>query len=460
MDGLMAKDLASVLVVDDEEDFRRTLCELIELRGFHAVAAENGAVAEALVRVERYAMAIVDYVMPGMDGLVTITKLKEVQPGLRTVLLTGQGGDKLRQATEALGSVYLEKSDMGALWDLVSGLGSDQRAIFVLPDKRGGSVPGEWLRDMGRPGQAQAEPRLIGDTRSIRVLCEEIARAADLESPVLVTGEEGAGKEHVARMIHAASYRRGERFACVDCGFLGPETVAREVFGVYDPGPGRGRAGLVETCAGGTLLLNNLCGAPWPLQRLLLEALLNRRAARIGGGEARTLDVRIVASCTGDFDAMVAESRLLPGLRDAFGSIRLRVPPLRERVDDIPPLCAHFVDRFARESGRPARTVSREVLDIFMAWEFPGNVRELESVIERAVILCEGETIGHEHLPRRFQERKAARRFHGEVLPTLAELEESYIREVMEATGGNKSEAARILGINRTSLWRKLKDEA
>ncbi len=476
----MTENTARILLVDDEERFLKSISERMKLLGFTPLTASSGRQALEEARNQALDLAIVDLNMPDQDGLVTITKLKEIQPELRTVLLTGYGDEKIRQATEALDAAYFEKDDMSSLWRFIKNWRSKSGMIILAP----ASALDEGAEgDLGiRPEEIELlaarqtlekrarpidpaffqidGPRLIGETPPMAELKNRIAKVAVLDCTVLIQGETGTGKELVAKAIHSLSPRRGNRFLAINCGAFSQELLSNELFG-HEKGAFTGavgsKKGMFEAASGGTLLLDEIGETPPPMQVQLLRVLQEKTIIRVGGTEEIPVDCRVLAATNQSLRQKVEEGQFREDLYYRLNVFEIKIPPLRERKDDIPPLASYFLDKYRREFGKEVEQVSDEVTAVFMNYPWPGNVRELANVIERAVILCEGREIEPQHLPGRFREAERFLPAGGRDLPTLAEMEERYIQEVLKACRGNKTRAAEVLGINRASLWRKLK---
>ncbi|WP_196772769.1 sigma-54-dependent transcriptional regulator [Pseudodesulfovibrio alkaliphilus] len=445
-----------ILLVDDDESFRDTLVQRMESRGFDVVAVSSGAEALRLAATKEPALAVVDMRMPDMDGLETIARLHEMRPGMRTALLTGFGGNTLRQAAQDQHTEYFEKQNMSRLWERLESLKEEPAAESTV-------VPGA---GMDRPGE---ERSIIGQTKAMQQLKRDVDMVAALDCTVLLLGETGTGKELLSRTIHRKSSRTRGRFLAVNCGSFSHDLLSRELFGQEpEAGGGRGSTGLFEAASGGTILFDEVGDTPLPMQSQLLRMLQDRTIHRVGGGQEVHVDVRIMATSNQDLKAKIRAGQFREDFYYRLNVFTLHVPPLRERRDDIPPLCNYFLACYNQSFDMKVDGFDTEVLDLLMDYPYPGNVRELESIVERGVIVRREGLIRREDLPRRFQKsgvspaKTAPGRPHGERLPTLAEIEEEHIRRVMAAVGHNKLEAAKVLGISRAGLWRKLKkmDEA
>lgn len=308
----------------------------------------------------------------------------------------------------------------------------------------------------------QAMPMLIGKSTKMQALKREIARVAPLDCTVLIQGETGTGKEMVAKMLHRLSLRSGKRFLAVNAGAFNAELLANELFGHEQgayTGAQRTKAGVFEATHQGTLLLDEIGEMPLGMQVQLLRVLQERTVVRVGGTEEIPVDVRLLAATHRDIEREVERGRFRQDLFYRLNVFTLRLPALRERVDDIPLFCHYFLDKFAASFKKDITGMEDEVLGALMAHPFPGNVRELENLIERAVVLCDGPTIQLRHLPQEFHNAPvmsphAAQTDEG-LLP-LAEVERRHILAVLKSVQENKGQAARILGIDRATLWRKL----
>jgi DNA-binding NtrC family response regulator len=474
----------SILLVDDEKKFLDTIAQKIRLKGFAASQALSGEEAIQVAKTSKFDMAIVDQKMPGIDGITTITKLKEIHPQIRTVLLTGFGDEKLREAAEALDSAYFVKDEMKDFWNFIKQFGSKTGMIIIKPPT-GPEDPGTIDRAFFNPediemyaarqtlernpsGSYESNAlydsrvhKLIGETPSMLELKKNIQKVAALDCTVLIQGETGTGKELVARAIHMLSPRKNDKFMAVNCGSFNEELLSNELFGhekeAFSGAVSRKR-GVFEAASGGGVLLDEIGDTPLPMQVKLLRVLQEKTILRVGGTDEIPVDVRVLAATNQSLKKKIETGQFREDLYYRLNAFIMNVPPLSERRNDIPLLSSYFLDKYRKEFGKEIKMISDDVLSIFMNYSFPGNVRELENAIERAVIMCEGDELRKEHLPRRFQGNKQAVELKKDEYPPLAEIEKQYIIKVIQVTKGNKSEAARILGINRASLWRKLKE--
>jgi two-component system response regulator AtoC len=485
----MSQKLPKILLVDDEQKFLNSIAERLKLLGFDPLTASSGPQALELAQKGPIDLAIVDYQMPGMDGLVTITKLREIYPALRTVLLTGHGSEKVKQATEALNAGYVEKDRMQDFWEIIKKSSQSGSIIVInpfssdMPSTADGALevegfkpsPDELMADSvpakgplasyaaGKKVSQSTMPeqlRIIGETQPMQELRRNIERLAGLDCPVIIRGETGTGKELTARMIHDLSPRRQNRFTAVNCGCFSNDLLIEELFR-----PGKGIfSGSVQqegtgygSDAGGTILLDQIEQLSSKMQLSMLKIIDSNKISLQDGMNDFPFNVRIMASSHFDLAKLVKEGKFKDELYYRLNILELSIPPLRERKDDIAPLCSYFIHKFAKEFNKTVEHISEEVISIFMSYDFPGNVRELEHIIERAVILADGNAIDFRHLPQRFHRDDLTAADANKKFMTLAEMEKRYILEVLEATGGNKTKTTELLGISRAALWRKLK---
>jgi len=486
----MTDKVKKILLVDDEERFLNSIAERLTLLGFDPLRASCGLEALEFAKNNRIDLAIVDLKMPDMDGLVTIAKLKEISPDLRTVLLTGYGSEKVKQATEALNTVYFAKDQMEDFWDFVKRSNKNGSTIVIRPpsssmtsdtgsgDQEGVFIPGkiEIMSEYESIGDVlassatekkknQTSPaerfRMIGETFAMQELRRNIERLAALDCTVIIRGETGTGKELAARIIHNLSPRKKNRFMAINCGCFSNDLFLEELFRPGKVVPSRGpqrseRFARYES--EGTILLDQIEDMSPRMQLSMLKIIDSKKISRQDGNDDFPFDVRILVASRYNLGKLVEEGKFREELYYRLNVFELFIPPLRERRDDIHPLCGYFLNKYAKDFKKTVEYISEEVISIFMSYDFPGNVRELEHIIERAVILADGKTIEPKHLPGRFINAASPPLDETRTFKTLAEMEKHYILEVLDATGSNKSKAVEFLGISRASLWRKLKN--
>ena len=467
-----------VLLVDDEEKLLNSIAQRLTMLGFESHTATSGLSAIDIAMKTPLDLAIVDLQMPDMNGLVTITKLKEIKPSLKTILLTGHGNDKVRQATESLNTLYFEKEEMGDFWQFIKNLNTDGKVVVIRPSGAGspsgssmaiGSSaieihsPREGAPDASTGVAGSDAPlRIFGETSAMRQLRRNIDRVAPLDCPVILAGEGGTGKERLAKHIHSRSRHRHQRFLTIDCENLENSQFVRQLIGygksdLYEAI--QSRSGMFGTGQVGTLFFDQVEAMPMAMQTQLVNIIdgIDRLKAA-DTGRNNPADLRILAATEIDLGERVAASRFDAALYDRLTFFKFDIPPLRERKDDIPLLCSFYLRQFSDEFKKPVESISPDVIEILSTYHFPGNVSELAHIIERAVILADGPAIEKRHLPERFLKAASPEPVLPENMLTLAELKNRYILEVLDATGRNKSKSAEILGISRAALWRKLKN--
>lgn len=486
----MSEKAKRVLLVDDEEKLLQSIAQRMKVLGLVPFTATSGRAAIEIAMKKSIDMAIVDLQMPDMNGLVTITKLKEIHPDLKTVLLTGHGNEKVKQATESLNTLYFEKDQMGTFWSFIKRLNADGQSVVIRPAETssrrpaggedppattvgseiaflpprerltGGDRAERRSTDSNRSGGTD-RLRIVGETPAMQELRKNIERVASLDCTVTLRGEPGTGKELAAKAIHAGSMRQTHRFLAINCSNFGSDQLAGQLLG-YQGGnlseAIRARIGIFGAEPVGTLLFDQIEAMPLNMQDQLHNILDMADGQRSGGQKDDGIDIRILVATSADLAERVKAGSFRKNIYDRLKLFELTLPPLRERRDDIHPLCRYFFDKYRQELAKPVDSISPEVVKILVDYDFPGNVRELEHIVERAVILADSNTIERKHLPVRFlEDLKPPRALDPKRFSTLAEMEKRYIVEVLEATNGNKSKTSEILGISRTALWRKLK---
>lgn len=443
-----------VLVVDDEAIACENLVHVLTRAGYEAQGAGDSRAALAELGRAEYDLLLTDLRLgeqSDQDGIGLMERARKLHPGIEVVVMTGYA--TVPGAVEAM--------NRGAYSYLAKPLNIDEVRALCAKAVESSRLRREVLDLRQQLKDKSAPPLLVGKSPSMASLLKTIAQVAPTSSTVLLLGETGTGKELAARAIHQASQRAGKRFLAVNCGAFSEELLAGELFG-HEKGAYTGaterKAGLFEAADGGTLFLDEVGEMTPGMQVRLLRVLQERKLMRVGGTADIPVDVRVIAATNKDLAAESEAGSFRLDLYYRLNVITLRLPALAERREDIPLLARHFLLKYSELLGREVRQLSPEVLDILAAYPFPGNIRELENLMERAVVLAEGDSVEPRHLPPDLQldqpQLKTSR--HGG-LPTLEENERQHILWVLEQTGGNKSRAAEILSIDRASLWRKLK---
>ncbi|MDO9280554.1 MAG: sigma-54 dependent transcriptional regulator [Pseudomonadota bacterium] len=441
----------TVIVCDDEELIRWSLCEHLEQEGFKTVAVANGKLCLDAVREHAPAIVLMDLKMPVMDGLTALRTLRETDPDLPVIIVTAHGGVESAIEATRLGAVgYIAKP-----FDLREASLAITRALAEGRLKR----EVHYLRGRGG-GYAE----IIGESPAMKRLFDTLRRIERVDAPtVLVQGESGTGKDLVARAIHGRGPRRNAPFMEIDCTALPEQLMESELFGHERGAFTDARAtkrGLFEVAAGGVLFLDEIGELPLGMQSKLLRALENRKFRRVGGVADIPMDAAIVTATNRTLRDEVKAGRFREDLFFRLHVVPIEVPALRERREDVPLLVQHFIERFNKSFGRAVRGTSGEAMELLQQNRWPGNVRELRNVLERTVILLQEDVIQASDLPPeiRWQGGSASASSAGcpFVLPEegvdLEGVERGLLEQAFARTGGNQSAAARLLGISRYAL--------
>ena len=444
-----------IAVLDDEPRLVAILEMLLRREGYEARGFGDPEAALAALAAERFDLLLTDLRMPGLDGLGVLERLREVDPELPVIIMTAHATVATALRAVRLGAFdYVEKP-----FD-----NDDVRALVARAlDHSRLARENRYLRAELR-GRAGADA-IVAEGDAMRTVLDLVRRAARSAATVLVSGESGTGKELVARAVHIQSDRVGGPFVAVNCRALAPGVLESELFGHERgafTGAERARAGLFERAAGGTLFLDEIGDVSLDFQAKLLRVLQERRAVRVGGSEERALDFRLVAASQRDLRREVAAGRFREDLYFRLAVIPIQLPPLRERRDEVLPLARHFFARANAGRQPPLAGWSEEVEAHLLRHPWPGNARELENAIERGVVLARGERIELEDLLLDAEDAGADAP-PGEAAPSGGTLREhldraaaEHVHAVLEACGGSKAEAARRLGVDRTTLYRLL----
>ena len=444
-----------ILVVDDDPLLLDTLREILTAGGFDTHAETDARAALAHLAEFRPDVVITDVKMPGLDGFALLRKVREREPELPVILLTGEGSVEmaLRAVREEGAYHFLEKPvDNEQLLEVAA------RAFVQGAAGRERAALNAELKERG------AFRQLIGNSEPMRRVYQLIEQVAPSSASVLITGESGTGKELVARTIHELSPRRTHEFVAINCSAI-PETLMEsELFG-HERGAFTGasmrRQGCFELANGGTLLLDEIAEMPALLQAKLLRVLEERTVRRLGGGQEIPINVRVLAATNREPHAAVRAGALREDLLYRLNVITIELPALRQRKQDLPLLTQHLINQLAARHERPARFLSPAALDVLKSHHWPGNVRELRNVIERAVIICSGDTIERHHIaPYPLDQRAHARSEDTITLPVgtpIFEVERQMILRTLQKTDNNKTRAAELLQISLKTLHNKLR---
>ncbi len=437
---------ATLLVVEDDPEMRRLLREGLAGSGFCVVVAREGSEALETVRSAPVDVVITDLVMPGMPGRELLEEVRRLAPDIPVIITTAFGTIESAVDSIKAGAFQYVRKPFG-LNDLLTTIGSAlrererRRDVLALQEVHGESAHG-----------------IVAESAAMRQALGTVLRAASADSPVLLLGESGTGKELLARVLHAEGPRRQRRFVAVNCAAI-PETLLESQLFGHRRGSftdaREDRRGLFQEADGGTILLDEIGDMPQSLQGKLLRVLQEREVLPVGATAPVRVDVRVVAATHRDLESRVEAGEFRGDLYYRLDVIAVRVAPLRERPEDLLPLIAHFLEKHGRRLARGRCTLSAEALAALRSHSWPGNTRELENVIERALVLGRDDLIGIDDLPEPLRARSAGRA-NPHAIESLAEAERSHVLKALRAARGNKAAAARLLGLDRKTLYRKL----
>jgi two-component system response regulator AtoC len=438
--------MINILVVDDEEPFRRLLKKELTRKGYAVEVAADGSEALRLLNDRSFNVILLDVIMPGVDGISLMKKLKEDSGAPSVIVLTGKA--TVETAVEAMKN--------GAYDYLTKPYKLDELAV-VIDRAYEFSRLSVKSRLLEQELVRQEVPfAFIGKSRQIQEILSLIEKVAPTDSPVFIQGESGTGKELVANTVWHFSLRKDAPFIALNCATLSENLIESEIFG-HEKGAFTSayqtKHGLVEVADKGTLFLDEIAEMPIGLQAKLLRFLDSGEFRRVGGNKTLSVDVRVIAATNKDLATLIKAGSFREDLYYRLNVINITIPPLRERKADIAELARHFLATYAKKLSKPIADFTSEALELLSAYRWPGNVRELENVVERAVIVCESGTIGAEDLSIPSYAAVADMN----VNPSLEEMEKNYILRVLKETGGNQSKASQLLGIDRKTLYLKLK---
>ena len=443
-----------VLIVDDEEPARQGLSELVAGWGYVTEIAADGR--EALERIDSFSplVVITDILMPNLDGFQLLSHIREDNPQTAVILLTGQGSvdAAIRSVKEEGAFYYFEKPIDTRRLQLVL-----RKAAEYSSTRHENELLRRQLRQYGAFGD------MVGSSEEMREIYTLVEQVAPSSVSVLVTGESGTGKEMVARSIHKLSPRSNQPFIAINCAAV-PETLMEsELFG-HEKGAFTGaadrRIGCFELANTGTLLLDEIAEMPFLLQAKLLRVLEDKKVRRLGSTKEMNVDVRVIAATNKDPFKAVQEGALREDLLYRLNVITIKLPPLRDHRDDVLLLVQHMIDELSRRHAKSARLISTEAMEALLGYHWPGNVRELRNVIERAVVICEGEQIEKRHLPAHITGQKPSPSADAVMIPIgmpLEEVERRVILSTLARTDYNKTRTAETLRISLKTLHNKLK---
>lgn len=442
---------ANILIIDDDEAIRDSCSQVLKRQGYTVRTARDGEEGLRFFKTEFFHVVLLDLKLPGLDGMEILTKIKEETPETPVIIITGFAS--IESAVEAMrrGAFdYLAKpfSPEGLRVITKKALGSRKIILENL-----------YLR---KELEAKTEfDTVVGKSKALKEVLDIVRRVSPTESTVLITGESGTGKELIAREIHNHSPRNNGPFVAVDCGALVETLFESELFGHVRgsfTGAYETKHGRFEVANGGTIFFDEISNISLNIQANLLRVIQEREVTRIGSSKLIKVDVRILAATNEDLANVVREGKFREDLFYRLSVVPVHLPPLRERKEDIPLLVEHFLQKYNKRAKRSIISISPQVKKALMDYEWPGNIRELENTIERAVVLSKGQEIEIENLV--YHGISTGSEFWNPgtgKFRTLDDIERHYIKAVLQAQSGNKSKTAAILGIDRKTLWAKIK---
>lgn len=435
-----------ILVVDDEPEMLNILEKFLKSNGYQVTTCRTAQEALNAVRVTDFDVVVTDVRMPGMSGEALLAELKRMKPAQVVIVMTAYGSIDSAVAAMKLGAFdYITKPFKMEEFLVRIGKGVQERQ----------------LRDEVAELRRQAHERyefanIIGKSKAMQEIFALVRRIADTDTTVLIRGKTGTGKELIARAIHAHSSRRSKPFVAINCGAI-PETLLEsELFG-HEKGAFTGalttKKGLFEEAHGGTILLDEIGEIPPSIQVKLLRVLQEKEIKRVGGTENIKVDVRVLAATSRDLEAAIRAGQFREELFYRLNVIPIFLPDLKDRREDIPLLVEHFIRKYSKQAAGRIKGITKEALALLMNYDWPGNVRELENVIERAVIMAKGEQIEVADVKRSLPVTP----LQTAVAKTMEEFEKEHIAQVLKEVGGQRNKAAQILGIDRKTLYLKIK---
>ncbi len=443
-------DPLRILVVDDEPAQRELVCGFLRKHGFDVAEAGGGKEAVARVKREPFDLVLTDQSMPDLSGIEVLEAVRSTSPETAVVIITAYGTiETAVSAVKAGAADYLTKPlNLDDLLHRVHRVGERQRLVAENRELR------EALAERHRV------EGIIGESGRMQEVLSLVRRVAPSDATVLIRGESGTGKELIARALHYASPRAGGPLVKVNCAALAESLLESELFG-HEKGAFTGavasRKGRFELADGGSIFLDEIGDLPPHLQVKLLRVLQEREFERVGSSRPVKVDVRLLAATHRDLEALVREGRFREDLYYRINVVTIVLPPLRERREDLPPLIEHFLRGFAGKNGKTVRGLTREAREALLRYDYPGNIRELENLIERAVVLTRDDVIGVEDLPLVLEAPASGSVDEAGLIAAVEGLERRMIREALTKADGTQTRAAELLGISERVLRYKLK---
>lgn len=445
----------TILVIDDEKAQLETLAGFLRKKGYRVEKANSGIAGLEQVKSTAVDLILTDFKMPDKDGLTVLHEAKQINPEIDVIVMTAYGS--IESATEAMKA--------GAIDYLSKPVDLDHLEVIVAK-----ALERKQLVSENRELRQQLEEKfrfaeIISTSPEMESVLNTAARVAPSQATVLIHGDSGTGKELVAKAIHYASPRKDKPFIAVNCAALSENLLESELFGHEKgafTGADRQRKGRFELAHGGTLFLDEIGEIPLPTQVRLLRVLQEKSFERVGGSETIKVDVRLIAATNRDLEKMLEEKTFRDDLYYRLNVVSISIPPLQKHKTDIHPLTDHFLRKFADLNNKQVRGVSKEAMDLLLKYSYPGNIRELENIIEQAVVLARGEIITTSDLPMNIQGLKSEKRESvdltaGSFEEKVASFEKQLIQEAISQAKGVQTKAAEILGMTERHLRYKLK---
>jgi len=439
-----------ILIIDDDEAIRDSTRQVLNKEGYQTRDAKDGQEGLALFQKEHFHAVFLDLKLPGINGLHVLRQMRYASPETPVIIITGFG--TIKSAVEAM--------KIGAFDYLAKPFTPEELRLAVRKTLKGRKM---YLENLYLQSELMAKSgfdMVIGTSQAMQKVLDVISRVSPTETTVLITGESGTGKELIAREIHNHSLRRDAPFVIVDCGALVETLFESELFGHVKgsfTGAHETKHGRFEVADGGTIFFDEIGNISLNIQAKLLRVIQEREVTRIGSSRPIKLDVRILAATNGNLDQLVAKGTFREDLFYRLSVVPVHLPPLRERKEDIPLLVEHFLYKYGKKAKKNIMDLSPQAMKALMDYDWPGNIRELENTIERAVVLFKGNGIDIEDIM--YHGITAASSIissTGGKFKSLGDVEKEYIKAMLREHHGNKSKTAKILGIDRKTLWAKI----
>lgn len=447
-----------LLIIDDEENMRHMLTEMLSKNNYLISSAKDGLEATELVSEDQFEFILCDVRMPGMDGLEFLRQNEGALDKSTVIMMSAYGSIDLA----------LEAMKAGA-YDFISKPFKTDEVLLTLKkaeEREQLKRENRLLKnELNKRGDGFA--RIIGESREIKKIIDIAEKVAQYSTTVLITGESGTGKELIARGIHSCSPRSAKPFYAINCGSIPAELLESELFGYMKgafTGADKNRQGLFEVAHGSTLFLDEIAELPATMQVKLLRVLQENEIRPIGSSVVKKVDVRIVAATGKDLQQEVLGGEFREDLYYRLNVLSIPMPPLRNRPDDIPDLCSHFIQKYNRDLKCSIEGVDPQAMAVLLRYHWPGNIRELENVIQRGMVLTESDTIDLEHIPSvivdgKNNDKETGFNYHGySIKEAQKQMEAEMIKKALEQTEGNKSRASILLEISYPSLLSKIKE--